>query len=245
MTKSERSQGWLFQILGQGRQRWSSQVSFTAVPFSIRQKLTDAFLKGLGSETLKIEKKKTYPLLTHIAEAYKNEQAFACKTKKNKKDVRIKFIYSDKKIYNLIKQSLEKDKCVCWIRNSVKDARQAFQLLKDNGLKVELFHARFTIADRLDVQGRILEAFDKDSGFEQRKGRLVIATQVVEQSLDLDFDVMVTDLAPIDLMLQRAGRMHRHIRDKLGNPKPDGEPSALSARQTLRWCSPHAWGWTD
>ena len=200
----------------------SAIIMSATLPFSIRQKLTDAFLKGLGSETLKLEKKKTYPLLTHIAEDYRNELSFTYKQEKNKKEVRIKFVYSDKEIDQVIKQSLEMDRCVCWIRNSVKDARQTFQRLEGNGLKVELFHARFTIYDRFHKQDKILKTFDKDSSFEQRKGKLVIATQVVEQSLDLDFDVMITDLAPIDLILQRAGRLHRHLRDKQGNPKTEG-----------------------
>ena len=201
----------------------SAVIMSATLPFSIRQKLTDAFLKGIGSETLELEKKDSYPLLTHIAGDYRKELTFARKPGNNKKDVRIKFLHSENEIYKLIKQCLEMDQCVCWIRNSVKDARKTFQQLEDVGMQIELFHARFTIIDRSRIQDRIVKSFDKDSRFEQRKGKVVIATQVVEQSLDLDFDVMITDLAPIDLMLQRAGRMHRHIRDKMGNFKTDGD----------------------
>jgi CRISPR-associated endonuclease/helicase Cas3 len=71
--------------------------------------------------------------------------------------------------------------------------------------------------DRLRIGKTILETFGPYSTAEDRRGRLVIATQVIEQSLDTDFDDMVTDLAPIDLVIQRAGRLQRHRRDADGN----------------------------
>lgn len=197
-------------------------IMSATLPFSIRQKLSDAFLNGLNSAPLELEKKDSYPLVTHVGDNYKVELPFARKPENKKKDVRIELVHSENEIYKLIKQCIEKDQCVCWIRNSVKDARQTFQRLENEGIQMELFHARFTVIDRSRIQDRVINAFDKNSRFEQRKARLVIATQVVEQSLDLDFDVMITDLAPIDLLLQRAGRMHRHIRDRLGNPKIKG-----------------------
>ena len=72
-----------------------------------------------------------------------------------------------------------------------------------------LFHARFALGDRLNIQESVLTNFGKDSEGAERQ-RILIATQVVEQSLDCDWDVMITDLAPIDLLIQRAGRLHRH-----------------------------------
>ena len=83
--------------------------------------------------------------------------------------------------------------------------------------KILLFHARFAMGDRLEREREVLAQFGTQSRDEERMGVLLIATQVVEQSLDIDFDVMVTDLAPIDLVIQRAGRLHRHnrgVRDK-------------------------------
>jgi CRISPR-associated endonuclease/helicase Cas3 len=106
------------------------------------------------------------------------------------------------------------------VRNTVYDALQAYRewvaLFEKEG--VYLFHARFALGDRLTIEKEILRLFGPDSKGDQRRGKLLIATQVVEQSLDLDFDHMVTDLAPIDLLLQRSGRLQRHERGKRSVP---------------------------
>ncbi|MFH1798082.1 MAG: helicase-related protein, partial [Candidatus Omnitrophota bacterium] len=92
-----------------------------------------------------------------------------------------------------------------------------------DGTEILLFHARFPADNRQKREQQVLELFNK-SGI--RKGRkILIATQVAEQSLDLDFDLIVTDLAPIDLVLQRAGRLWRHAR----GPRPVPEPTLIVA----------------
>ena len=79
------------------------------------------------------------------------------------------------------------------------------------------------MGDRIEKENEVLKFFGKDSTPEIRKGKILVATQVVEQSLDLDFDFMVTDLAPMDLIIQRSGRLHRHNdpakRGKRGVPR--------------------------
>jgi len=96
------------------------------------------------------------------------------------------------------------------------------------GERVQLFHARFTVADRHAIEQDVLRRFGKESSPGERAGRLLIATQVVEQSLDLDFDTLVSDLAPIDLLVQRAGRLRRHQRsasgERVAGPDERGEP---------------------
>jgi CRISPR-associated endonuclease/helicase Cas3 len=84
--------------------------------------------------------------------------------------------------------------------------------------QVILFHARFAMGDRLRIEAEVLRLFGKDSKADCRAGKILIATQVVEQSLDLDFDFMVSDLAPVDLIIQRAGRLQRHERGQRGQP---------------------------
>lgn len=96
-----------------------------------------------------------------------------------------------------------------WVRNAVDDAIQAVHALRDQGIAADLLHARFALADRLRHEGTALGRFGKDG--QGRQGRVLVATQVVESSLDLDFDVMVSDLAPVAALVQRAGRLWRHM----------------------------------
>ena len=112
---------------------------------------------------------------------------------------------------------------VAWVRNAVDDAIEAHAALREKGLDPLLFHARFAIGDRQNIEREVVDRFGRNSRPEQREGRVLVATQVVEQSLDLDFDLMVTDLAPADLVIQRAGRLWRHSR----GPRPVPGPRLL------------------
>jgi len=92
-----------------------------------------------------------------------------------------------------------------------------------DGTEVFLFHARFPADRRQKREEAALETFGE--GGNRTGCKILIATQVVEQSLDLDFDLIATDLAPIDLVLQRAGRLWRHARPS----RPVFEPILLVA----------------
>lgn len=115
--------------------------------------------------------------------------------------------------------------CAAVICNTVNRAQQVFRALQSYFAEYELdlFHARFLFTDRDQREKRALARFGKEGDeieIEEGPGQKVerphrfvlVATQVIEQSLDLDFDLMVTDLAPVDLVLQRSGRLHRHSR---------------------------------
>jgi len=109
--------------------------------------------------------------------------------------------------------SIENGGCACWIANTVQRAQQIYRCIMEiapEDVVCELLHARFPLEDRQAIERRILDRYG-ENGQRPCKG-IVVGTQVLEQSLDLDFDVMVSDLAPIDLLLQRAGRLHRHER---------------------------------
>jgi len=99
--------------------------------------------------------------------------------------------------------------CCCVILNTVKQAQAVYAELDLPESERMLFHARFTSADRERITEQVNGMFGKDTSNRPNKFVLV-ATQVVEQSLDVDFDYMISDIAPMDLLLQRSGRMHRH-----------------------------------
>lgn len=107
--------------------------------------------------------------------------------------------------------------CIACIVNTVQRAQDLYRALAKNHDEVEvcLFHARYPLEERLYRERLVKVKFGKKSSLGRRRPHkaILVATQVVEQSLDLDFDAMLTDLAPLDLVLQRAGRLHRHPRN--------------------------------
>ena len=92
-----------------------------------------------------------------------------------------------------------------WMRRS-----QSYETLSTHFQEVILFHARFAMGDRQKIEAEVLHRFGTDSG--SGRNTILVATQVVEQSLDIDFDLIISDLAPVDLLIQRAGRLWRDRR---------------------------------
>ncbi len=202
------------------------------LPYTQRKNLVNAFLRGMGKSPAEVPvlASKSYPLLTHIQS--RGIEEYAVQTRDSvRRRVKVETADTEDDVAGVIRDAVEQGHCVCWIRNTVADARKAWLQLVDllpKRCQVDLFHARYAMSDRLDIEQRVLKRFGNDSSPDQRRGRVLVATQVVEQSLDLDFDVMISDLAPIDLLIQRAGRLHRHSRNKHGQridgPDQRGEP---------------------
>jgi CRISPR-associated helicase Cas3/CRISPR-associated endonuclease Cas3-HD len=107
--------------------------------------------------------------------------------------------------------------CAVVIRNTVGRVQEtADRLVAEFGEdQVTITHSRFLACDRAQLDTSLLRLFGPPDKTNERPARhIVVASQVVEQSLDVDFDLMITDLAPTDLILQRMGRLHRHNRDR-------------------------------
>ncbi len=100
---------------------------------------------------------------------------------------------------------------VLWICNTVGAAQQQFNLFKDVDFPVGLLHSRFPFCQREKIEDKWMKLFGKAG--EGRCGSILVSTQVVEQSVDLDADLLITELAPTDMLLQRIGRLWRHERE--------------------------------
>lgn len=121
-----------------------------------------------------------------------------------------------------LQDALAQGGCACVIRDTVSRAQDTYDLLKERlGIPVILTHSRFMALDRKRNDDRLLRLLGKDAS-ERPEALVVVGTQVLEQSLDIDFDIMVSDIAPIDLLLQRMGRLHRHQRGADEQDRPEG-----------------------
>lgn len=104
---------------------------------------------------------------------------------------------------------------VLWIENTVKDAQQRYLDLAaravELGVDCGLLHSRFSMVDRARIEAYWVDTFGKPGwGRRGERGRILVGTQVLEQSLDIDADFLVSRFAPTDMLLQRLGRLWRH-----------------------------------
>jgi len=104
---------------------------------------------------------------------------------------------------------------VLWIENTVGEAQSVFKQFAawcgEVGVEIGLVHSRFPTQRRNELENYWVGLFGKQGTDQRAKmGRLLIGTQVLEQSLDIDADLLITKLAPTDMLLQRMGRLWRH-----------------------------------
>ncbi|WP_046168841.1 CRISPR-associated helicase/endonuclease Cas3 [Chromobacterium vaccinii] len=210
----------------------SAVLLSATVPERIKRELLNAYRQGLAQPGLSQAFLPDYPLASHLSASAFHQQP--CETRREvKRKVRVAHLHDEQAVIELIIQQAHAGRCVCWVRNTVDDARRAFDLLRDAipADRLHLFHSRYAMGHRLEIEDKVLDALGKHSDAATRAGRVLIGSQVLEQSLDFDADVMVSDLASIDLLIQRAGRLQRHARQADGQPWPDDVPSAQRVEQ--------------
>ncbi|SFW17021.1 CRISPR-associated helicase/endonuclease Cas3 [Selenomonas ruminantium] len=115
------------------------------------------------------------------------------------------------KVADFVVQKTKNGGCLCVLLNTVKEAQDTYRIIREKlpDYPAMLFHARFHAKRRQEIERECLAKLGTDKGKRPSK-LIVVATQVVEQSLDLDFDYMISALCPMDLLLQRMGRLWRH-----------------------------------
>ncbi len=189
--------------------------------------------KGGTPPPLDEAERERYPLLTHVDAGRQNPERISAASSGREKPVtiRIASIASDPQaVAERALQHARAGARVLIIRNRVDDClavQQALEkaagddrslLLSCNGQPVP-HHGRYAPEDRRALDAAIEAAFGKNS---PGRGIVAACTQTVEQSLDIDADLLITDLCPIDVLLQRIGRLHRHVR-----PRPKGYEQAV------------------
>jgi CRISPR-associated endonuclease/helicase Cas3 len=135
------------------------------------------------------------------------------------KSIHIKFMES-KQAMKKAWQKAKQGACVLWICDTISSAQdtyiqfEALAQLEGQALRLGLLHSRFPYYRREELENDWMEALGKEGEAKGKrpKGCILVSTQVVEQSVDLDADLLVTELAPTDMLLQRIGRMWRHER---------------------------------
>lgn len=134
----------------------------------------------------------------------------------------------DQALLALLQDALVDGGCALVVRNTVRRAQATARLLDEvfGADHVTVAHSRFIAADRTSKDEWLLDSFGSPQhlaarGVARPTSHIVVGTQVVEQSLDIDFDILVTDIAPVDLILQRMGRLHRHHRGNAQRDRPE------------------------
>ena len=185
------------------------------LPAERRIELMKHYMIGMGKKWNKKErqalsqtlKTPAYPLITYNDGGdIKQVEEFEESAHKQIEVIRLE----ESQLPETIEKLLSAGGVVGIIVNTVRRAQELAQYLAERigEDKVELLHSAFIASDRIRKEKELLQMIGKGAQRPQRK--IIVGTQVIEQSLDIDFDVMISDLAPMDLLIQRMGRLHRH-----------------------------------
>lgn len=178
-------------------------------------------LSGIGCE--EDSSPSAYPLVTVARPGCALDRLMPSGPTSRNISVRCAPIAEEETIAELIARA-ERGQHVLWIRNTVVEAQESFRHLRSElcagELTVGLLHSRFPLERRDELEHDWLERLGRNRAT-QGPGSILIATQVVEQSVDIDLDFIVSDLAPTDMLLQRLGRLWRHPRAQRAAALPE------------------------
>lgn len=197
-------------------------VLSATLPTEARQRMLEAW--GSPSKPETPGQPAPYPVVWHAAAGITTPHPFAPASDRTGQQLTFRWCGAEvETIVETARQLLAQKATVMIVCNTVKRAQEVFALLDTNELLPDeadrmLLHARMPQAWRQEREKAARERFGPKR---PKRPGLLVGTQVIEQSLDLDVDALITDLAPVDLLLQRAGRLHRHKRKRpTGFAKP-------------------------
>ncbi|HES75626.1 MAG TPA: CRISPR-associated helicase/endonuclease Cas3, partial [bacterium] len=212
---------YMYGLLGEVlKNQWACGGSAVLLSATLSTALRDKLLAAWNSHAAQ-EEDAPYPALWHATGGATHPLTVADEHRPPRREVGIECLrltgaYPDEDLQARIVSAATSGALVAVVVNLVDDAQRLARALRehlrdDPGIKVDIFHARYRFADRQDKEAAALAHYGRHAP--RTTGRILVATQVVEQSLDLDFDWLVTQICPVDLLFQRLGRLHRHDRE--------------------------------
>lgn len=187
------------------------------LPVAKRNMLLQAYCLGkYGNKKIKATSEDwqtchSYPLLSVLdGKTLKQQSDFSDEIKNVAVEVK-RLNVEDEELINTVNDKISDGGVAGIIVNTVKRAQELARLAKSkmsSDMNILVLHSAFLAIDRRKLETELQSAIGKNK--KRLYKMIVIGTQVLEQSLDIDFDVMYTDVAPMDLILQRIGRLHRH-----------------------------------
>lgn len=203
--------GLLGEVLRRQKSTGGSAILLSAtLPAGVRAKLLEAWESSGMDDAL-------YPALWHATQGAATCTTVPDDQRPARREVSTECLklpgaFPDDAVIGRIIAAAESGARVAVVMNLVDDAQRLARLLRGKTtIVVDVFHARYRFMDRQKKEETTLANYGREA--ERNKGRILVATQVVEQSLDLDFDWMLSQICPVDLLFQRLGRLHRHQRE--------------------------------
>ncbi|WP_046468440.1 CRISPR-associated helicase/endonuclease Cas3 [Allosalinactinospora lopnorensis] len=208
-------------------------VLSATLPAGRRRELAAAYAGARRYDTAfdAVGEERGYPLITAVVPG-EEPRLYRPAASGRATDVRLERLDEDLgSLADRLAGELRDGGCAVVVRNTVRRVHETAHYLREyfagTQTAIEVAHARFLDLDRAENDERLLATFGPPEKVAELRGNrptgahIVVASQVVEQSLDIDFDLMVTDLAPVDLLLQRMGRLHRHRRGEGQSERPE------------------------
>ncbi|MEU7942402.1 CRISPR-associated helicase Cas3' [Microbispora bryophytorum] len=195
------------------------------LPVPVGRRLVEAYLKGAGIRSGSIPEV-VYPGWIYASATSSIAVPVRARTRRLQVELRnvpmmgSGLVNRTEAVQDLLSSLAAKGGCAAVICNTVAEAQRTYLEIKTwldrpgtasvDAPVVKLLHSRFPARRREEITQEVVDWFGKEAGDQRPRTAILVATQVIEQSLDLDFDIVISDLAPIALLLQRAGRCHRH-----------------------------------